>query len=98
MAFAVDNDSARRERGHFEQSRRIKLCVSEYPIFLSIILDFVAKRGGARTFEDEGVQGFGLGWDCLFGFRNPASPARKRNAKDMSLCGYHPTICINLGT
>lgn len=40
MAFAVDNDGARRERGHFEQSRRIKLCE-----FLSIILDFPAKRG-----------------------------------------------------
>lgn len=25
MAFAVNNDGARRERGHFEQSRRIKL-------------------------------------------------------------------------
>jgi len=25
MAFAVDNDGARRECGHFEQSRRIKL-------------------------------------------------------------------------
>ena len=25
MALAVNNDGARRERGHFEQSRRIKL-------------------------------------------------------------------------
>ena len=32
MAFAVNNDGARRERGHFEQSRRIKLWMSEYPI------------------------------------------------------------------
>jgi len=45
MAFAVDNDGVGRERGHFEQSRRFKLCMSEYPIFLSIILDFAAKQG-----------------------------------------------------
>ncbi len=46
MAFAVNNDGARRECGHFEQSQRIKLWMSEYPIILSIILEFSAKRGG----------------------------------------------------
>jgi hypothetical protein len=42
MAFAVDNNGARRERGHIEQSRRMKLWGSEYIILLSIPLDVAA--------------------------------------------------------